>query len=141
MKKSNLLLIAVTVMLTATILSCTNLAKNSLENITEENKNIGKANREYLDDIEHYREEKGFIIELNSQNITALKEKVHTKKGEEKADYSHSIFELELQNSYMKMKLDKYKPEGKEKWEIFKAEFTRQMNELGKEFKDFTEAI
>ena len=41
----------------------------------------------------------------------------------------------------MKMKLDEYVPEGKEKWEIFKAEFTRQMDELWIKFTDFTKEV
>jgi len=31
-----------------------------------------------------------------------------------------------------------YKGEGKEKWEAFKTEFNRDMDELGKAFKDLT---
>ena len=34
--------------------------------------------------------------------------------------------------------MDEYKAEGKEQWEEFKAEFSRDMDELGKAFKDLT---
>ena len=37
------------------------------------------------------------------------------------------------------MKLDEYEPEGKEKWEIFKAEFACQLVELSAEFAGFSE--
>jgi hypothetical protein len=38
----------------------------------------------------------------------------------------------------MKMKMDNYKEEGKDKWEIFKTEFSHDMDALGKSFKDLT---
>ena len=41
----------------------------------------------------------------------------------------------------MKNKLDDYKTEGKENWEIFKSEFSNDMDELGKAFNDFTAKI
>ena len=126
------------------MLSCNNLTKNAMnlhENINKENNNLNENNQEYLEDIEHYRNETAKIIESNSQNILVFKAKIYSEKDESKYNYRHSIFLLELQNGYMKMKLDDYKPEGKVNWEIFKAEYTRQMEELGKEFADFTEAI
>ena len=39
----------------------------------------------------------------------------------------------------MKMKLDRYEPEGIEEWEIFKAEYTCQLLELSKEFTRFSD--
>jgi hypothetical protein len=94
-----------------------------------------------VNDIEYYRKETAKTIESNSQNITAHKAKIDTEKEANKADYKYSIFKLELQNSYMKKKLEDYKPEGKENWELFKVEYTRQMDELDKEFTGFTSEI
>ncbi len=34
--------------------------------------------------------------------------------------------------------MNDYKAEGKEKWEIFKAEFSHDMDGIGKTFKDVT---
>jgi hypothetical protein len=38
----------------------------------------------------------------------------------------------------MKKRMDDYKADGKENWIKFKDEFNRDMQELGKSFKDFT---
>ena len=38
----------------------------------------------------------------------------------------------------MKKKMDDYKAEGKDKWNEFKIEFNRDMEEIGKAFKDLT---
>ena len=144
MNKSILLLIAFACMLSAMLFSCTgqvNNAKNDLENTNEENREIDQINQEYLKDIDHYRKETTKTIETNSMNIAALKANIDTEKEACKYHYRHSIFELELYNSYMKKKLDDYKPEGEKNWGIFKAEFIRQMDELCKEFTHFNKRI
>ena len=140
MNKSTLMLSVFAVMLIAMILSCQNPVNNA-KNITGETKDINEANQKYLYDIEHYRVKKALTIELNSRNITVFKAKIDTKKEKCKYDYRQSIFKLELQNTYMKMKLDEYVPEGKEKWKIFKAKFTCQLDELSKEFTNFSMAV
>ena len=38
----------------------------------------------------------------------------------------------------MKAKLDAYEETGKDNWETFKTEFSRDMNDLGEAFKNFT---
>jgi len=38
----------------------------------------------------------------------------------------------------MKKKLDDYQLEGKDKWNLFKTEFSHNMEELGKAFNDLT---
>jgi hypothetical protein len=45
---------------------------------------------------------------------------------------------LEKQNSDLKMRLENYKEEGKEKWEIFKTKFTHDMEVMGDALKNLT---
>ena len=45
---------------------------------------------------------------------------------------------LEVKNSDMRMRMDNYKEDGKDNWETFKTEFSHDMDELGKAFKDLT---
>ena len=52
-----------------------------------------------------------------------------------------TIFELELANAYMKIKLEDYKPGEVNKWKIFKKEFIKEMDEWNIEFADFTSII
>lgn len=114
-------------------------AKNVYEGTIKESAVICHTNQIYLADIENYRKETWKIIDSNSQRIIAYKVKIATVGDRCKYDYRQSILKLELQNSYMKMKLDQYEPEGKEKWEIFKAEFACQLVELSEEFAGFRE--
>ena len=130
------------VVLVAIFLVCDNPIKNVNdvhEGTIKENRVICHANQIYLGDIENSKKEAAIAFDSNSEKIAAYKLKINTKKGKCKYAYRQSILKLELHNSYMKMKLDEYEPEGKEKWEIFKAEYTSQLLELSEEFKGFSE--
>ena len=143
MIKTTLRLTAFFILLCAAFLGCDNLTENEkkvYENSIRENREISYANQIYLDDIENYRKETGKMINSNSKKIAAYKLKIDTIADKCKYDYKRSVFKLELHNSYMEMKLDEYKPEGKEKWEIFKAEFASQLLELSKEVAGFSDS-
>ncbi len=132
-------------MLGATLLGCNNdLTRNVKTDhgeTIEGTMDMANANQVYLCDIEKFRIESGIAIASNSQKITDYKVHTDTRKESNKYNYRQSILELELQNYYMKMKLDKYEPKGKQKWEIFKTEYTGQLNNLNKEFMRFSTLI
>jgi hypothetical protein len=139
MKKTILTLAACTFITCAIFTSCNTPAEkveDAQNNVIQANKDLDNANKEYLADIENYRIETAKKIEANNQSINDLKAKMEHQKKAVKADYKKKIAELEQKNDEMKNKMDAYKEEGKEKWEIFKAEFSHDMDELGKAFKD-----
>ena len=128
-------------MVGAIMTSCNTPAQkveNAQDKVTEANQNLDKTNQEYLADIENYRKETADKITANNISIAEFKSRIENEKMEAKADYDNKIMELEQKNRDMKNKLDDYKTEGKEKWEIFKSEFSHDMVELGKAFNDFT---
>ena len=79
-------------------------------------------------------------IDASSQSLATLRTKIkEEKKGN--ADFSTTIFELELANGYMKIKLENYTQPGQAEWEIFKKEFSTKMNDWNIEFTDFVSTI
>ncbi len=141
MKKSFAAITASVLLTSAIIISCSTPAErvvNAQNNVTEANKNLEKANGEYLADIKNYRKETADKIAVNEKNLAEFKARIEHEKKDAKADYKKKIAELEQKNSDMKKKIDDYQVEGKEKWEIFKTEFSHSMDELGKSFKDIT---
>src|ERR1035437_6875337 len=72
---------------------------------------------------------------FTKQHSTA---KIKHEKKEAKAEYKKTIDKLEQKNSDKKKKLDDYKADGKEKWELFKTDFNKGMDEIGKSLKDLT---
>ncbi|WP_428659248.1 hypothetical protein [Runella sp.] len=138
--KKNILTLAVFTMLAGTILtSCMTPAqkvKNAQNNVKEANVDLDKANREYLADVENYRKETAAKIAANDLAIAEFNTKIENEKEDAKADYTKKVAVLKQKNIDMKMRMDDYKVDGKEKWKMFKTEFGHDMDELGKAFKD-----
>lgn len=105
--------------------------ENAQEAVTDANKDLDKANAEYLADIKNYRELTALQIERNNLEIAKFKLKVEGEKKEARAQYYKDIAALEEKNNAYKKKLDTYQSDNKTNWEIFKAEFSHDMNELG----------
>lgn len=140
MKKS-ILVLALALVTGAFLTSCNTPAEkveNAQTNVEEANKDLDVAQEEYLTDIANYRKETAEKIAANEQSVAEFKERIKNEKKTAKADYEKKIAALEQKNSDMKKKLDDYKEEGKENWEKFKTEFSHDMDEIGKAFKDLT---
>jgi len=141
MKKSILVFSAFALVAATTLTRCNSPSKKVEEaqnEVNNANKDLAKANEEYLADVERYRKETADKIDANDRSIAAFNSRIKEQKREAAANYKLKIAELEQKNSDMKKHMDEYKAEGKEKWEKFKAEFNHDMEELGKAFNDFT---
>ncbi|MCC7526672.1 MAG: hypothetical protein IT250_17745 [Chitinophagaceae bacterium] len=108
------------------------------ENVKDANKDLDKANEAYLDEIEAYRKESAAKISANDKSITAFNARIENEKKEVRDEYKKKIAELEQKNTDVKKRLDGYKADGKDNWANFKAEFSRDMDALGKALKDLT---
>lgn len=110
--------------------------ENAQNNVTEANLDLNKANEEYLEDIEKYRKETADKIAANNLSISDFNARIENEKKEAKTDYKKKLAVLENKNNDIKKRMEDYQAEGKEKWELFKAEFNHDMNELGLALKD-----
>lgn len=141
MKKS-IIKIANYFLLSGVILASCNSPEKKVENaqneVVEANKDLDKANQEYITDVENYRKETAERIAANDTTIADYKSRIAAQKKSLKADYLKKITALETQNSDMKMRMENYKEEGKEKWEIFKTEYTHDMETMTQAFRDLT---
>lgn len=140
--KKTILSITASVFITGAILTSCNTpsekVENAQDNVTEANEDLDKANQEYLADIENYKSETAVKIATNDKAIADFNARIEKEKKEARGDYKKRIEKLEQKNSDLKKKLADYKEEGKEKWQIFKTEFSHDMDELGDAFRDFT---
>lgn len=137
--KTSILVIAASTFIT--VVSCNSpveKVKNAQEEVAIANANLDKANQEYIADILNYRKEVAQKIDANNASIVEFKARIEHEKKETRAEYNKKMEELEKKNSDAKKKMDEYNQEGKENWEKFKAEFSHDMDELGKAFKDLT---
>ncbi|MEI7660839.1 MAG: peptidase M23 [Bacteroidota bacterium] len=141
MKKSILVLAACTLLAGAMMTGCNTSAKNvenAQDNVVKANKELEQANKEYIADMANYRTETAARIAENDRTIAEFKAGIEHQKRAARAGYNKKIALLEQKNAEMKMKMENYKEEGKDKWQVFKAEFSHDMDELGKAFKDLT---
>ena len=141
MKKSILALAVFTFIASTSILSCNSPAEkveNAETDVVDANKDLDKANADYLAEVESYKKETAEKIAANEQSIKEFNARVADEKKDARVEYKQKIAELEQKNTDMKKKLDDYKQDGKENWAKFKTEFNHDMDELGKAFKDLT---
>jgi len=141
MKKTILTLAAATFITSISLMSCDSPAQkveNAENKVSDANEDLNKANEEYLADVEKYKKETADRIEANNKSIAEFKARKALEKKEAREAYNDKIYSLEQKNSDMKKRLDEYKAEGKDSWSKFKEEFSRDMEELGKAFKDLT---
>lgn len=140
MKTLALGLTAAVIMSFATFISCkspSEKVETAQENVNDANKDLNQANQDYLVEVEEFRKAEALKIAENNKSIAEFKARIEKDKSSAKADYRKKIALLEQKNTDSQKKLDDYKAESKENWEQFKAEFNRDMNELGKSISDF----
>lgn len=130
------------VLLTCAIFTSCNTAAEKVDNAEDKSikadEDFNIAKEEYLADVENFKKEITAKIDANNQMIADFKVKIATSKKDAQVYYQEQIAELEQKNIAMKQKLDAYEVSGKDNWETFKSEFSRDMNDLGEAFKNFT---
>jgi hypothetical protein len=138
MKKSIFTLALLLIMAGIMLSSCQSPAKkveDAKDKVSAANQELDQAIK---DSIQQFKKESEEKISANEKSITDFKARIANEKKEDKAIYEKKIAELDQKNSDMKKKLDDYNEEGREKWVAFKAEFSRDMDDLSKSLKNFT---
>jgi len=98
---------------------------------------LDQANREYLAEVEKFKNGSNEQTVTNEQMIAELKARIAKEKKDARVMYEKNIAELEKKNNELKESINNYKDEGKENWESFKDEFSNDMENLGTALKDF----
>jgi len=147
--KKTIFTIAVSVFIAGTMfIGCQSSAtkvENAQDKLREANNNVVEAqndlNKTRQDSINEYLDFKKVSedkIIAQEKSIAEFKARIAKEKKENRLKYEKKLAEIEQKNSDMKKKLDDYQLEGKDKWDLFKTEFSHNMEELGKAFNDLT---
>lgn len=140
MKKSMLSIFAFTIMI-AFLNSCTSQSEeieNAEQDVVEANEKLDEANRMYLNDVEQYRIDTEAKVIANKKAIAELKAEKADAKKEINDEKNAEIARLEQKNDAMESRMRNYKTDDETNWTRFKTEFSRDMEELGQAFKDFS---
>lgn len=140
MKKSIMVLAAFTLLSGAIFIGCSTPAEkveNAENNVVKANNELDSANKAYAEDMAGFKKENDEKIAANNKSIAEFNARIEDQKATAKAEYKIKIAELEKKNTDMKKKMDDYKENGKDNWSKFKTEFSHDMDDLGKAFKNF----
>ncbi|NGF76834.1 hypothetical protein G5B10_13185 [Fluviicola sp. SGL-29] len=110
---------------------------NTEKEVVKANKSLEKAKKVHLEEVKIYKAETEKVIENNKERITDLKLQATKEKENVRTENLKKIEELERQNNNMKNKLFDYHASDNNKWDKFKSEFTRDMDELRAEIAKF----
>jgi len=141
MKKSILTFPATILTIAFVVISCASpeeKVEKAENEVVEANDKLDSAIKNYKEDMAAYRIETANQIANNEKMIADFNLKIAKKKKAIKADYLEDIAALEKKNTDMKMKLNRYKDDGNDKWRTFKSEFSKEMDDLGESIKDLT---
>lgn len=111
--------------------------QDAKEKVTEANKDLKEAQKDSKAEYQKFKKESDEKISAHEKSIAEFKARKAIEKKEIQSKYDMELAVLAQKNSDLKKKLDGFKEEGKDKWDEFKAEFNRDMDELGTAFKDF----
>lgn len=144
--KKPALIIVIYLLAAVGLLPACNSPDQKMENtqsevVDEANRELEQANRQYLTDMNQYRERAADRIATNDSTITTLKTHMASGTADMKAANEKQLAVLEQKNSDMKKKLADYEGEGKEQWETFKTAFDREMNTLDEAFNKLSTRI
>jgi DNA anti-recombination protein RmuC len=106
--------------------------------VTEAEQELTEARQEYSDELIKFREQTNEVIASNERKIAEIKANRENNKSDVQKEYRKDIDELEAKNAELKTRLNDYKDEGSEKWNSFREEFNRDMDQLGQSLKEFS---
>lgn len=149
MKKTIYTLAAITVMTATLVLGCNTSTKkqeDAIDDLADARENMEDAKEELMmakkesnaAEWKKIKNETNTRITANKIRLTQLKVEM-TKSGSSiDTAYAKKIGELELKNKNIKIKVDSYKNDTSDDWELFKREYNHDMNELNRAIKEIT---
>lgn len=85
-----------------------------------------------------FKKSSGIKMRNYDKTLSMVKSKLAEAGDEVKDKYSDVVSDIEKRSREMKKRMSSFKQEGKDQWVGFKKEFTKDMEELGKDLKSIT---
>jgi low affinity Fe/Cu permease len=112
--------------------------QDAKKNVIVAKQDLKLAQKDSVSEYQKFKSETDLKFRDNEKNIADLKVKISESISKDRVTFQKNIGLLELKNDRMKLRLADYKDEGKTKWTTFKDEFNSDLDQIGKELKDFT---
>ena len=119
-------------------------AGKARENLKEEKKDVVVAKEDLKvaknDSISEYQKlskESAIKLKSNEKSIADLRTAITTKNSKDQVADQKKLSLLEVKNNSLRKELTDYKVEGTTKFNAFKTEYNKDLDQLAKELKDF----
>ena len=112
--------------------------KTSEQNVEASSQQLKDAKADYVAEWNKFKSQSEEKIKANEERIEAFKVKLEETdtSTDTMTKYNKSVAELEQKNRDLKSALDEYKDEGESKWEVFKANFSHDLDAVGNTIED-----
>ncbi len=127
-------------------ISCNNSPKAKEENLKEAKDEVvdakadlAKTTLDSINDFNKYKESMEKKLAENEKLIADLKSKNTSKDKSTQALYVNQLDKLEMRNGELKHKIEVYKQGPEQKWELYKVDFNKDMDDLGKSISNMAE--
>ena len=139
MKTKLIYKVLLTVLVSITISSCNKSPKAKEEVLIDAKQDVETAkvdlNEATSDSIVEFNKYKSSIqIKLaeNEKVISDLKASIKAEDRKTQTLYNKQLENLQLRNTELKLKIETYKQGPTQKWELFKVDFNKELDKLGK---------
>jgi phosphoenolpyruvate-protein kinase (PTS system EI component) len=137
---ANSVIAAVALLLSASFIGCNSPSQKVEQadaNVAEAKKDLVQAQNEYAVELSNFKQETDKTISANEKKIYDIRIRMEKDKMSAKEEYKRLISELEQKNSALKQRMDSYQDESQVKWDLFKTEFNKDMNDLQESLNNF----
>ena len=108
------------------------------EDLTEAKQNLKEAQQDSVADYQTFKKDSEARFLENEKSLADWKLKVSNLDVSNRGEYERNLATLKQKNAGLKKRFVDYKQNGETKWSSFKSEFNNDMDDFGKELKDFT---
>jgi len=110
-------------------------AKDNLETATADLELARSDSAEFA----NYKIESELKLRENELLIAEMKDKMKSERRESLTKYEKQLDSLDIQNTKLRNNMHLYRCENRAKWEQFKENFNKEMDELGKKISQMAE--
>jgi hypothetical protein len=126
-----------TAIVSLALLSCNNSPKAKEDNLNAAKDEVEDAREDLvqttsdsINDFNKYKNSIQMKLDENEKVIADLK--ANSKNMPDQAMYYKQLDDLKLKNLELKAKIENYQQGPEQKWELFKVDFNKEMDNLGK---------
>lgn len=107
---------------------CDNTRDGARDDVEKANQDMIDAQNQFEKEWQQFKSDAEVRINENEQKIAEFKAAMKTTTAKFKARYENEVLTLEQSNIELRKRLNEYKYEGKNNWDVFKRDFNREVD-------------